>query len=77
LPLLTASEPENPLPLLAEIRFYRSRDLITDEDVAAAFTKIVGEEVGKKLTSGTEDERKETLQEWLPKQAAAGAPGRR
>lgn len=75
LPLLTASEVDNPLPLLAEIRFYRTRDLLTDEDVLAAFTKIVGEEAGKKLATGTEDERKEAVSEWLPsKDSVKGSP---
>lgn len=56
--------PENPLPILAEIRMYNIRGLLTDELMVMAFDRIVPG-VGERLVNGTEQERKEIVEQWL------------
>ena len=43
---------DNPLPALAEIRFFRSKELITPEKLTEAYGKLLGPEVGEKAAGG-------------------------
>lgn len=63
---LVSSPHENPLPALAEVRFYRARDLVSDEIMLKAYQRLAGDEAGETLATGTEQQRKQTLQRWLP-----------
>ncbi len=60
---------ENPLPALAEVRFYRTQNLITAKQLADAYRVILGEEQGAQLAAGTEREKVQAIQQWLPKKA--------
>jgi hypothetical protein len=66
--VLAQGKYDNPLPVLAEIRFYNRSKLISDEDTLSAFTNVLGNEASAKtLVEGTEEERKEVIQKWLPR----------
>jgi hypothetical protein len=67
--VLAAGAYDNPLPVLAEIRFYNRQKLISDEDTQAAFVKLLGgnETAAKTLLTGSEEERKTVIEKWLPK----------
>ncbi len=65
LPAVVADAARPKLDRLAEIRLWREKSFLTDEDVAAAFSTILGPEDGKKLSSGTDDERKEIAMKLL------------
>jgi len=66
-------EPEqNPLATLAEIRMYHTRKLIQDSHMLAAFQGKTNDHSGSMLATGTEAERKQVIQPWLPGQ---GRPG--
>ena len=45
------------LETLAEIRLWREKSLLTDEDLSAAFETLLGPTDGKALASGTDEER--------------------
>ena len=62
---VSASESDNPLPMLAEIRYWHTRKLITDDQLVQAYQSILGEVNGSKLANGTEEEKKELLTQWL------------
>jgi hypothetical protein len=70
---------ENPLPALAEIRFFRSKDLITSEKMVEAYGKLLGPEVGEKVAGGDAAAALESLAKWLPEkrpETIAAASGR-
>jgi len=56
---------DSQLQKLNEIRFYRSRNLISNEDVVANYYKILGPGEGKKLATGSEAKKKEVLKKML------------
>jgi hypothetical protein len=60
---------ENPLPVLAEVRFYRTQNLITVKQLADAYLAILGEEPGAQLAAGTDREKIAAIKRWLPKDA--------
>ena len=64
---LLDSPPENPLPVLSEIKFYQRRGLLSDEHLKMAYQRLIGELPGGKLAEGTLEERTEVLDRWLPK----------
>jgi hypothetical protein len=71
---------ENPLPALAEIRFFRSKELITSEKMIEAYGKLLGKETGEKVAGGDAAAAMESLAKWLPEKrpetiAAAGGRG--
>ncbi len=73
---------ENPLPALAEIRFFRSKELITPEKMVEAYGKLLGAETGEKVAGGDAAAALESLAKWLPEKrpetiaAASGRGGR-
>lgn len=69
--ILTASQHSNPLSALAEIRYYHSNGLLDDRKLSQAYSEILGEADGKKLSTGTEKEKIAAIQKWLPGGVAA------
>jgi hypothetical protein len=65
-PVITEPQ-ENPLPILAEIRMYKTRDLLKDEFFIAAYKSVLGDQQAVLLATGTEDQKKEAISQWLPK----------
>jgi hypothetical protein len=70
---------KNPLAALTEIRFYHARGMITEPVLLTAYglvlaggsganeeAKKAAAEDAKKLASGTEEERKAVISQWLP-----------
>jgi hypothetical protein len=53
------------LRTLAEVRYYASQDLLSADQAAALYRRILGRDRGAALASGTESERREALQNWL------------
>jgi len=57
---------ENPLAVLAEIRMYHTRGLIQDNHLLLAYQrKLQNDQFGTELATGTEEERKQVIAEWL------------
>ena len=52
---------------LNEIRFYRSRGLIDNDQLVASYTTLVGEDFAEKLAKGKASEKKEAAKEILAK----------
>jgi hypothetical protein len=64
---LLAQTHENPLPVLAEIRMYHTRGLLQDEHFLLAYQrKLNNDQLGTTLATGTEEERKQVIAEWMP-----------
>jgi hypothetical protein len=66
---LVTAKHDDPLPILAEIKFWNRRDLLDDDIMLKAFGMLVGEEVANTLINGTAEEREAALEKWLPKKA--------
>ena len=66
-PVITEPQ-ENPLPILAEIRMYKTRSLLNDQFFAIAYKSVLGDQQAAILATGTEDQKKEAISQWLPKQ---------
>ena len=65
---LLAESPDNPLPVLAEIRMYHARGLLEEKNLAIAYNRLLGDQLGKVLAAGTEEEKKKAVEKWLPKE---------
>ena len=59
---LAGEQPANPLPALSEIKFYQSRGLLPDNELTAAFHKILGDERGEQLVSGDAETKKKVAE---------------
>ena len=59
-------KPRDPLPLLMELRYYQSKDLLTAEEVSGLYAKVVGADDGPALATGAEAERRKIIRKWLP-----------
>lgn len=55
----------NPLPALAELRYYQSAKLLTPEQLSDDYVKLLGAEDGPRLATGAESVRKEILEKAL------------
>jgi len=64
---LVAAQYANPLPALMELRYYQYKKLLTAEEIAGFYAKIVGAEEGPRLATGPEEQRQEIVQRWLTK----------
>jgi hypothetical protein len=64
-PLITEPQ-ENPLPILAEVRMYKTRGLLNDQNFAIACKGLIGEQAATTLASGTEEEKKQAIAKWIP-----------
>jgi hypothetical protein len=65
---------QNPLPVLAEIRMYHTRGLLEDNHLLLAYQRKTNDHSGNMLATGTEEERKQVVEPWLP--ARTGPSGR-
>lgn len=65
---LAAEKHDNPLPVLAEIRFYQSAQLINSDKLTEAYGVVLGKELGDRVAAGNPDQVMETLAKWLPEQ---------
>jgi hypothetical protein len=63
---ILADEQLERLPVLAEIKYYRSREFIDDDILTKSFQKVLGELDGAKLAQGNEEERIEVVKNLLP-----------
>ena len=53
--------------ILAEIRMYHTRGLLQDDHFLLAYQrKLNNDQLGTALATGTEEERKQVIAEWLP-----------
>jgi len=57
---------DNPLPVLGEVRMYQTRGLLPDAHLLTAYQKLIGESAGSQLAKGTEEEKKQAIEQWLP-----------
>jgi hypothetical protein len=64
--LITATY-DNPLPVLAEIRMYRTRGLLEEKNLAIAYKRLLGDQSGGSLATGSEDDKKRAIEKWLPR----------
>ena len=62
---------KDPLIELAELQYYHSKGQINDAKKEYVFKKILGDDRGKKLASGTQAQKIAVLQQLLPKVRAA------
>jgi hypothetical protein len=58
---LTSLQEMTKLEALAEIRLWREKGLLTEEELAVAFGQILGEEEGRTLAAGSDEERREVV----------------
>ena len=63
---------ENPLPMLAELRFWHSRKLLTSEHLAIACRELVGAEIAQQLLSGDAKLQKDIVNTLLSSNAVEG-----
>jgi hypothetical protein len=63
---LAASEAENPLAALAEMRYYRERQLADDARLTLAYQGLVGPSDGIDLLLGDAESKERTVSQWLP-----------
>ena len=63
----------NPLPVLAELRFWHARKLLTTEHLAIACKELVGEKVAQQLLSGDAKSQQAVVNGLLSNNAAEGA----
>jgi hypothetical protein len=74
---LVAQEVDNPLQNLAEVRCYHALELVSDEQCAELFAKVLGPDKAAKLVSGkTEADRAAVLAKWIPKPEKDSPPPR-
>jgi hypothetical protein len=64
---LLAGSIDDPMAVLAEIRFYQRNKLLSDADAEAAIAKVAGDASAKTLLEGKEEDRKKVVEKWLPK----------
>ncbi|MBL7040417.1 MAG: hypothetical protein ISR77_17400 [Pirellulaceae bacterium] len=57
---------QNPLSVLAEIRMYQTRGLLQDSHLLLAYQRMTNDHSGTALATGTEEERKQVIEPWLP-----------
>jgi hypothetical protein len=57
--------PANPLPLVAEVRYYQAKKELTTSEAAALLDRLVGEGKGAVLAGGTAADRRKLLERWL------------
>jgi len=57
---------QNPLSVLAEIRMYNTRGLLQDAHLLLAYQRKTSDHSGTALATGTEEERKQVIEPWLP-----------
>lgn len=77
---LTAEADGNPLWILSEMRFFHSKQLLSDSDMQTAMKELVGDETAQILASGSAEDRQKAIQKWLPGGTAAApqnAPSQR
>lgn len=66
---LISATHENPLPVLAEVRMYQTRGLLKDEHLLTAYEKLIGQSEGKQLAAGSDEEKKQAIERWLPSES--------
>lgn len=69
---LLANPPADRLAVLAEIRYFRHRGLISDGLLVKSYQELLGDEKGMKLATGSQKERLEVLEPLLPQEKKKG-----
>lgn len=57
---------QNPLPVLAELHFWLSRQLLKPNHLAIAYKELLGDDVAEKLLNGDDKTKAEVVKTWLP-----------
>jgi hypothetical protein len=63
---LTAEKHDNPLPILVEAKMYHSKGLLDETQLFAAYEQLLGVDFGRLLATGSEEDKKKVLNQWLP-----------
>lgn len=63
---LAGEQTDNPLPPLAEMKYYLENDLISEEDFVAAAGELIGGKNANRLVDSNVDIRGQALKDWLP-----------
>ena len=63
--LSAADEPDKLLPVLAELRYYQSKQLLSAREAIAYYDRIVGAGKGQVLATGDATARRAVLEAWL------------
>jgi hypothetical protein len=63
---LADQEYSNPLAALLELRYYQWKQLLTPEETAGFYAKILGDQNGPKLATGSDRERLSVVGRLLP-----------
>lgn len=71
MPMVSKKYP-NPLPVLAELRFWHAQKLLTTEHLAIACKELVGEKVAQQLLSGDPKAQQAVVKGLLSNNAAEG-----
>ncbi len=58
---------DNPLPILVEAQMFQRKGLLDEAALFRAYEEILGVDFGRLLATGTEEEKKRVLEQWLPK----------
>jgi len=64
---VTSQKYPNPLPVLMELRYYQWKELLTSEELAQHYTKLIGDD-GQRLATGTEAQRRLVIEQFLPRE---------
>lgn len=64
--LLKQPNSENPLPVLAEIRMYNAKGLLSEKNLGVAYKEILGVDRARKLATGVEADKQSAIARWLP-----------
>lgn len=63
---LAAEKHENPLPILAEARMYHQKGLLEESVLFSTYEQVIGVDFGRRLATGTEEDKKTAIGRWLP-----------
>ena len=64
-PDFSTSQHDAMLPVLAELRYYQAKQLLTAEEAAPLYDQILGAAKGRVLAGGSEAERRAAVEAWL------------
>ena len=71
---LASQQHEDMLEVLTEISFWNSQGLLSDQGKTEAFQGLLGNHLGSQLASGSEDDRKEAIEDWLSSKKTERGP---
>jgi hypothetical protein len=63
---VAGSQPANPLAALAELRYYQRLGVLTADQAAGDYARLVGESNAESLAGSDAGEREQAIERWLP-----------